>query len=167
MRDSLADQETGVSRKDNMKITNQNGNKRMNATEFECNERPLVQTRSAKNQILEPPLLLRNIRTVYPHVSQPGKHAPYDGYDIAGAFLCFCRKTQAKEAPGWMRRPTAPDVADCLISLGWHRDAATDAALRLCQLCDRASPYQAAEFLAEILKRTGRIQAPAHLQVAA
>ena len=120
----------------------------------------LIKMHTTLNEIMKPPFLLRPIRAVYPHVSRPGKHAPYDGYDVAGAFLCFCRRTQISEAPGWMRFPTAGDFAECLVDLGWENAVALDAARCLCDLCDHASFDQAWNYLFELLVRTPFTQRP-------
>ena len=102
-----------------------------------------------------PKTTLRRIRVAYPHPSRQGKYAPYGGYDVAGALVCFCNGLPAHKVPGWMRHPTAGDVAICLTEkLGWDAITAANAALRLCDLCDRTAPSLAWKYLTELLRHT-------------
>ena len=52
-----------------------------------------------------------------------------------------------------MRRPTAGDVADCLMLWGCDMAMADDVALRLVELCDRCGTESSWQYLDEILKR--------------
>jgi len=97
---------------------------------------------------------LRAISLAYPCPARPSRHGPFNGYDVAGALLCFCHNLPGSEAPIWMRFPTAGDVRECLVHLGLDCAAAKDAALRLCELCDEATVDRAWNFLAELLGRT-------------
>jgi len=94
--------------------------------------------------------VLQRIRRLYSTPSRHNKGAPYNGYDVAGAFMCFCNNVRANEAPGCMRHPTAGDVARCLIEqFGWDGASAKDVALRLCNLCDNSAPGLAWAYLME------------------
>jgi hypothetical protein len=101
----------------------------------------------------------RAIALAYPYPIRHGTHAPYSGYDVAGALNCFVHKAAANRAPAWMRFPTAGDVQECFVLLGWDEAPAREAALKLCELCDRVSSNEAWDFLMDLLRRTGNMRA--------